>query len=57
MKKKIEARIEYWDNEIKKLELEKIRTISLSERVNLSDQIIVGMTVVYNLQLLLLDES
>jgi hypothetical protein len=57
MKKKIEARIEYWDMEIKKLELEKIRTISLSERVNLSDQIIVGMTVVYNLQLLLLDDS
>tara|TARA_R110000787_G_scaffold138534_1_gene252180 strand:+ start:2561 stop:2734 length:174 start_codon:yes stop_codon:yes gene_type:complete len=57
MKKKIEARIEYWDIEIKKLEAQKIIASSLVEKIHLSDEIIIGMTVVYNLQLLLLDDG
>jgi hypothetical protein len=58
MKKKIEARIEYWDNEIRLLEIDKREAETMAERITLADKLITAHTIALELQkLLILDES
>ncbi|MFT5348928.1 MAG: hypothetical protein ACI9M3_001975 [Bacteroidia bacterium] len=57
MKNKIESRIEYWDEYIALCEKMKDNTDDIQEKISYSDSIITAATVLYELRLLILDES